>query len=34
MKKYSVVTGKWFGDLAFDGVTIKSFKNGPFPLKI
>ncbi|TXI33253.1 MAG: hypothetical protein E6Q58_02965 [Niabella sp.] len=32
IRKYSLITGKWFGELSFDGVVYKSVKNGPLPL--
>lgn len=29
----SLMSGKWYGDLYFDGVCYKSKKEGPFPFK-
>lgn len=34
MKKIATISGKWYGDYLIDGVLIKSFKDGPFPLTI
>lgn len=31
IQKFSIITGKWFGDVYFDGVCYKSVQNGPFP---
>ena len=30
----SLLTGKWYGDLYFDGKCYKSKEEGPFPLKV
>ena len=32
IERTSLITGKWFGDIYFDGVCYKSYKAGPFPL--
>lgn len=34
IEKYSLITGKWYGDVYFDGVCYKSVKNGPFPVEL
>ena len=34
VRRQSMLTGKWFGELAFDGVAYKTVKRGPFPLEV
>lgn len=33
METCSLLSGKWFGDISFDGVSYKSKKEGPYPMK-
>lgn len=33
IERTSLITGKWYGDVFFDGVCYKSVKEGPFPTK-
>ncbi|CAM6000186.1 unnamed protein product [Sphagnum balticum] len=34
IEKYSQLTGKWYGDLYFDGVPYKTVAKGPFPNRL
>lgn len=34
IERYALITGKWYGDMFFDGVCYKSMKEGPFPLPL
>jgi hypothetical protein len=34
IERYSLLTGKWYGNYYFDGVAYKTITEGPFPLRI